>query len=84
MEIIPSGSKSSPIELSDTSDIEEFNAIGLTSNYSVHRRTPLTCPNQDFISQLAVIKRARWLDGEERSELSYARSIAVSRDYSLI
>ncbi|PVF97046.1 Nucleotidyltransferase [Serendipita vermifera] len=79
--LVPSGSKSSPIELSDTSDIEEFNAIGLTSNYSVHRRTPLICPNQEFISQLAVIKRARWLDRDERSELSYARAIASIKAY---
>ncbi|EJD44810.1 hypothetical protein AURDEDRAFT_124919 [Auricularia subglabra TFB-10046 SS5] len=43
---------------------------------SVLRLHPLVCPNQRLIEELAVIRKARKLEGEERSELSYARAIA--------
>ncbi|EJD44828.1 hypothetical protein AURDEDRAFT_124929 [Auricularia subglabra TFB-10046 SS5] len=43
---------------------------------SVLRLHPLVCPNQRLIEELAVIRNARKLEGEERSELSYSRAIA--------
>ena len=76
-EQLASGSKDSPIELSDT---EEFDAATM-STYCVQRKSPLICPNQELVAQFAVIKNARWLDGEDISHLSYSRAIAVSRQW---
>ena len=45
---------------------------------SVYRRTPLICPNQALCEELAVIMKARFLEGETIKELSYSRAIAVS------
>lgn len=58
-------------------DIDSFEASKLP-RYCVERRTPLVCPNQELVKQLAVIRRARELESEERSSLSYSRAIAVS------
>lgn len=44
---------------------------------STHRRTPLVCPNQALCEELAVIMKARFLEGETIKELSYSRAIAV-------
>jgi hypothetical protein len=71
---LPSGSRGSPIELSDTEDYHVTNM----SKYCVQRKTPLICPNQELVAQFAVIRNARWLDKNETSNLSYARTIAVS------
>jgi len=48
------------------------------SRFAVQRASPLVCPNQDLVEQLAVIRDARKVDGDERSATSYSRSIAVS------
>lgn len=75
-----SGSRFSPIELSDTDDSEEFDAASIP-RYCVQRRTPLICRNQELVRQFAVIKQARWLDENEVSALSYARTIASIKAY---
>jgi len=75
---LPSGSRGSPIELSDTEDPYVTNM----PKYCVERKTPLICPNQELVAQLAVIRNARWLDKNETSTLAYARAIAVSGQLS--
>jgi hypothetical protein len=45
----------------------------------VQRRSPLVCVNQELVMQFATIRRARELDGDSRSALSYARAIAVRK-----
>ena len=47
--------------------------------YCVQRRSPLVCANQELVMQFAAIRRARELDGDSRSALSYARAIAVRK-----
>lgn len=47
--------------------------------YCVQRHSPLVCANQDLVMQLAAIRRARELDGDNRGALSYARAIAVRK-----
>jgi DNA polymerase IV len=41
------------------------------------RASPLVCPNQGLLAELDIIRRSRWMDGEDVSALSYARSIAA-------
>ncbi|KZV99651.1 Nucleotidyltransferase [Exidia glandulosa HHB12029] len=48
-----------------------------TSRFSVQRLHPLVCPNQALIKELAIIRRARELEGEDRSALSYMRAISA-------
>ena len=47
------------------------------SSYACQRHSPLVCPNQDLLDELFVIKRAREVDGDQRSALSYSRTISV-------
>ena len=47
--------------------------------YCVLRHSPLVCANQELVMQLAAIRRARELDGDNRGALSYARAIAVRK-----
>ncbi|CAE7154066.1 unnamed protein product [Rhizoctonia solani] len=44
---------------------------------STHRQSPLVCPNQALCLELATLMKARFLEGEPNSELSYSRAIAV-------
>jgi len=75
----PSGSRDSPIELSDEEGGIPVNPM---SNYCCFRRSPLVCPNQDLVSQFATIKRAREFEGnEEASALAYGRCIATLKAY---
>ncbi|KAG8815000.1 hypothetical protein FRC17_000901 [Serendipita sp. 399] len=71
------GSKLSPIELSDE---ENFNPASM-SRYCVERQTPLVCPNNDLVAQLAIVKRSRWLDGEDVKALAHSRTIAAIKAY---
>lgn len=72
----PSGSRTSPIELSDA---ESDTGINPMSIYCCFRKSPLVCPNQDLVSQFADIKRARDFEEDRKeSALAYARCIAVS------
>jgi hypothetical protein len=41
------------------------------------RAHPLICPNQELVRELDIIRKSRWLEGEDVSALSYARSIAI-------
>lgn len=43
----------------------------------VERHSPLVCPNHELVMQLAMIRKARDMDGDERGSLSYSRAIAV-------
>lgn len=56
--------------------------LDYTSRFSCQRASPLQCPNQDLVSELAVIQRSRKLEGEERSALSYQRAIGVRFDFT--
>lgn len=51
--------------------------LSYNSRYAVQRASPLICPNQGLALELDIIKRSRGLEGEERSQLSYARAISV-------
>jgi DNA polymerase IV len=56
----------------------------LRTKYSCERPTPSTCPNEDFISQLNVIKEQRQLvdtDPKGVSYLAYSRAIAAIKAY---
>ncbi|KAF8528055.1 Nucleotidyltransferase [Hysterangium stoloniferum] len=55
--------------------------LSYMARFAVQRASPLISQNQDFIFQLAVIRDARVLDGDERSAMSYSRSIAVGFTY---
>ncbi|EUC66290.1 finger of DNA polymerase lambda domain protein [Rhizoctonia solani AG-3 Rhs1AP] len=48
---------------------------------STHRRSPLVCPNQELCLELATLMKARFLEGEYNSELSYSRAIATLKAY---
>ncbi|KAF8839108.1 Nucleotidyltransferase [Paxillus ammoniavirescens] len=52
-------------------------ALKPISRYCCQRASPLICPNQTLVKELDVIRRSRFLEGEERSMLSYARAIAT-------
>lgn len=47
------------------------------AKFACQRESPLVCPNQELIEQIDVIRRARELDMNWQSALSYARAIAV-------
>ncbi|KAF8709731.1 DNA polymerase X family, partial [Rhizoctonia solani] len=48
---------------------------------STHRHSPLFCPNQELCLELATLMKARFLEGEFNSELSYSRAIATVKAY---
>lgn len=48
---------------------------------ATHRRSPLVCPNQGLCQELAILMKARFLEGEVNSELSYSRAIAMLKAY---
>ncbi|KAF8681071.1 DNA polymerase X family [Rhizoctonia solani] len=48
---------------------------------STHRHSPLFCPNQELCLELATLVKARFLEGEFNSELSYSRAIATVKAY---
>ena len=66
----PGPSVSRPLDFQST--------ISYKARFATHRLSPLKCPNQGLVDNLAIIMRWRFLEGDARSELSYARSIAVS------
>ncbi|KAI9568766.1 hypothetical protein HD554DRAFT_2021404 [Boletus coccyginus] len=53
-------------------------ALNYLSHFCCQRPSQLTCLNQALVKELDIIRRARFVEGEERSMLSYARAIAVS------
>ncbi|KAI6046446.1 hypothetical protein EDC04DRAFT_2631014 [Pisolithus marmoratus] len=64
-----------PEEIVDPRDAA---ALDYTSRYSCQRGSPLTCPNQGLVRELDIIRQCRFVEGEERSILSYARAIALT------
>ncbi|ETW74868.1 hypothetical protein HETIRDRAFT_447115 [Heterobasidion irregulare TC 32-1] len=56
-----------------------FDAASLDSDacFSCLRASPLVCANQGLCEQLDAMRRARELEGEERSALSYRRAVSV-------
>lgn len=66
-----------PIELTDTGSLSH------KARYSCLRSSPLVCSNQSLVKELDIIRRSRYLEGEERSMLSYARAISVSLRFLL-
>ena len=47
------------------------------NRFSTHRLSPLTCPNQDLISELGIVRRKRELEDEAWSASAYQLAIAV-------
>ncbi|CEL63814.1 DNA-directed DNA/RNA polymerase mu OS=Homo sapiens GN=POLM PE=1 SV=1 [Rhizoctonia solani AG-1 IB] len=67
-----------------SSEASHSNPVGsgdYTHPLSTHRRSPLVCPNQELCSELSVLMKARFLEGESNSELSYSRAIATIKAY---
>ncbi|KAI6168697.1 hypothetical protein EDD17DRAFT_1529443 [Pisolithus thermaeus] len=62
----------------ETLDPRDTSALDYTSRYSCQRGSPLTCPNQGLVQELDIIRRCRFVEGEERSMLSYARAIGLT------
>ncbi|KAI6125473.1 hypothetical protein EV401DRAFT_1937739 [Pisolithus croceorrhizus] len=62
----------------ETLDPRDTAALDYTSRYSCQRGSPLTCPNQGLVRELDIIRRCRFVEGEERSMLSYARAIGLT------
>ena len=58
-----------------------FDTASLDSGarFSCLRASPLVCANWGLCEQLDVMRRARELEGEERSALSYRRAVSVRR-----
>jgi len=48
-------------------------------SYECQRRTPLKSPNDDVIEHLEILKNYRYLTGDARGSLSYAKAIASIR-----
>lgn len=65
----------------ETLDQRDAAALDYTSRYSCQRGSPLTCPNQGLVRELDIIRRCRFVEGEERSMLSYSRAIAMIKAY---
>jgi DNA polymerase/3'-5' exonuclease PolX len=64
----------------EAKDIEEEDKK--EDNYVFKKACKLDGPNEDIIEQLEVIKNHRYVTGNPRSELSYARAIAGIRSLS--
>jgi hypothetical protein len=48
-----------------------------SARYCCQRLSPLVCPNQELVEQLAVVMRSREIEGETINMLSYERAIAT-------
>jgi DNA polymerase IV len=70
-------------------DTEEYEGIVnlppipdyLGTRFSCQRPTPLHCPNEAFLSQLRIIKKARTLKGDKIGIRSYSAAIATLASY---
>lgn len=51
--------------------------LDFRSRYTCQRASPLECPNSGLVGELDIMRRARAMEGEERSALSYARAVAA-------
>ncbi|KIJ15525.1 hypothetical protein PAXINDRAFT_77120 [Paxillus involutus ATCC 200175] len=73
-----SGEPQSSTDQGASMNAADVAALKHISRFCCQRASPLICPNQTLVKELDVIRRSRFLEGEERSMLSYARAIAVS------
>lgn len=76
----PSESRKTDTEVrvsTDSTTPPSASTLDPMSPYACQRASPLVCPNQALVDELAVIRRSRELEGEDRSALSYQRAIAV-------
>ncbi len=69
-----------------TSEDEAYAALPpipeyLHSPYCCQRPTPLHCPNEDFLSELRIIKQARTLKGDEVGVRAYSVALAAIASY---
>ncbi|KAI0937789.1 hypothetical protein AcW1_003856 [Taiwanofungus camphoratus] len=55
--------------------------LDFRSRYTCQRASPLECPNSGLVGELDIMRRARAMEGEERSALSYARAVAAIKAY---
>ncbi|KAJ6589871.1 hypothetical protein DFH09DRAFT_976338 [Mycena vulgaris] len=55
-----------------------------TSRYACLRKCPMTCPNQELVQQLGIIRRSRELEGQDIRALSYERTISVVKAYPYV
>ncbi|KAF9228433.1 Nucleotidyltransferase [Gyrodon lividus] len=77
----PSDDSSQPqssIDPEPSVDAADVAALKYMSRFCCQRASPLICPNQALVEELDIIRQSRFLEGEERSMLSYARAIAGS------
>ncbi|PFH52135.1 hypothetical protein AMATHDRAFT_2383 [Amanita thiersii Skay4041] len=51
------------------------------SRYACTRASPLICPNQSLVTELAILQRHRELEGKDINALSYGRAIAVLKAF---
>lgn len=59
----------------------DISKLSYLSNYCCQRPSPLKCPNQELVEQLAVIMRFRDLEGEAMQMLAYEKTIATIKAF---
>ncbi|TBU40726.1 Nucleotidyltransferase [Dichomitus squalens] len=59
----------------------KLETLDYTSRYACQRPSPLVCVNQSLVRELDTIRHSRWLEGEDRSALSYERAASVIKAY---
>ena len=79
---VASDTESSGDHADDSADEEEVTTstqadLSATAKFTCQRESPLVCLNQELVEQIDVIRRARELDMNWQSALSYGRAIAV-------
>ena len=55
----------------------DLSKLDYMAHYACQRASPLKCPNQALVEELDIMRRARLLEGEIRSELSYQKGISA-------
>lgn len=61
----------------DSDICDDDTPLDHTARYSCLRNSPLVCPNQELVRQLAVLRLHRDFEGLDINALSYDRAIAV-------
>ena len=79
---VTSDTESSGDHSDDSADGEEVTTsaqadLSATAKFACQRESPLVCLNQELVGRIDVIRRARELDMNWQSALSYGRAIAV-------
>lgn len=73
----PEFSEASAVKLTPTVLPTPTAKLNHSSRYACTRASPMVCPNQNLVRELAIIRESRDLEGELRSALSYQRAIGV-------